>query len=183
MKKTLPIIVMFVLVGAYPTYVHKDQIAHTFEEVFSDRADVVLNANVPEVEPIETFKNETHGQIQLLSGKEETSGFRHILARHTKKYFVNFTNKNEKTLFADDVSGTDLIYGIKEFYENCVDIGIYNRSADRNLVFVGFVELNGKNVKCILIVRQENKQIVTFYPFNEVREQELFDEVNRIHND
>ena len=177
-------LMFMVVAGAHPAYVYKDQITHKIEDTFSDRADHVLNANVTETEVLETFKNKTYGDITLLAGNEPNYGFRHILARHTQKYFVNYDDKNEKSLFGDDVSGTDIIYGIKSFYENCVDIGIYNRRKERNLVYVGFTEIDGERIKCLLVVRKENMQIITFYPFNKKTEAEVIeDERRRYHYD
>ncbi|MGB0525887.1 MAG: hypothetical protein ACPGJS_23105 [Flammeovirgaceae bacterium] len=184
MKNVFSFILFVVVVGAHPAYVYRDAITHKLEDTFSDRADHVLNANVPETEVIATFKNDNYGEITLLAGNEPKYGFRHILARHTKKYFVNYNDKNEHSLFSDEVSGTDLIYGIKDFYENCVDIDIYNRREGVNHVFVGFTELDGKRIKCLLAVRQDNMQIVTFYPFNKKTESDLIDdERKRYHYD
>ena len=175
MKKAFSILVLFVMVGAHPAYVYKDKITHKIEDTFSDRADHVLNANVLEEESIEVFKNETYGQIQLLAGTEKDFGFRHILARHTKNYFVNYDNKNENSFFDDEVSGTDLIYGIKQFYENCIDVELYNTRSHRNIAYLGYTELDGKRIKCLLAVRKETMEIVTFYPFDEERRRYDFD--------
>lgn len=42
-------------------------------------------------------------------GTEPGYGYRHILARHTSKYFINYDDKNENTLFEDEVRGEDII--------------------------------------------------------------------------
>lgn len=184
MKNVLTVFVLIVMITAHPAYVHRNNIAHALEDTFSDRADIVLNANVVIDENIETFKNETYGDIQLVAGSEPDFGFRHILARHTKNYFVNFNNKNNNSMFDDEVSGTDLIYGIRDFYEDCVDIESYNRNARRNIAYVGFTEIDGDRLKCLLIVRRENKQIVTFYPLLTLTETEALQQLDPvIHRD
>jgi len=106
--------------------------------------------------------------ISLLAGKKESFGFRHILARHTKRYFVDYNDKNNSTLFADDVTGRDIIRGIESFYENCVDVPAYNREPRNNAVYVGYSDINGTNIKCLLIIKTTTHQIVSFYPFKEL---------------
>ena len=170
MKKVL---LMTVLIGAHPIYVYQDEILHKVQDAFYDYGEYVLNANVSANETMQTFKNETYGQVTLSVGTAEGYGFRHILARHTENYFVNFDEKSNVTLFDDEVSGTDLIYGMKEFYQNCLDIQIYNKHPDQNMTYVGFINLGSGRIKCIMAIRKNDKQILTFYPLKKKTEEQL----------
>jgi len=134
---------------------------------FQDKAEYVLNANIPNEELIDSFYNETYKPIYLPVGIQEDYGFRHILARHTVNYFINFKNKSQNSLFPDDIKGNDLIDGIIEFYEHCVDVPLYNRQRKRKIVYIGYTKIKGERIKCLLIVRQKNRQIISFYPFRE----------------
>ena len=168
MKKVVVVLFIVGLLGAYPAYVHKDFLLNRFENVVSDRADEVLDANTPDDKIIEVFENETHGKITLVAGTEEFHGFRHILARHTKKYFINFERKNNTSHFDEsiEVTGTDIIYALEHFYANCVDVKKYSNK-NGNLSYLGFVNIKGERVKCMLIVKERTNEITTFYPYNE----------------
>ena len=168
---------MIMFLGAYPSYLHQDLLVHKAKSIISDQAEHVLNANVSESDTIRTFMSETFGKLTLLTGTEDDYGFRHILARHTNKYFTNYDNKNDKSLFSDDLDGNDLLFAMEQFYKHSVDIGIYNRRSERNLVFVGFVELKGVRTKCLMAVRKSDMNIITFYPFNKRRETEVLREI------
>lgn len=175
-KAILPVFVLLLL--AFIVYEHIDEfninkIKHSFN--FEDKAEYVLNANIPNEELIDSFYNETYEPIYLPVGIQEDYGFRHILARHTVNYFVNFANKNKNSLFPDEIKGADLIDGIIEFYEHCVDVPRYNRGVTRNMVYIGFTEIKGERIKCLLIVREANRQIVSFYPFKEDSRRNLID--------
>ena len=144
--------------------------------ILTDQAEYVLNANIPDDEILDTFYNKTYDPIYLSVGNEPQYGFRHILARHTTQYFVNFDNKNDASFFPKNIDGGDLIDAMEEFFKNCVDVPLYNRqrrnrqdnrAINRNRVFIGFTEINEQRIKCLLITRRENNQIVTFYPFEE----------------
>ncbi len=164
-----------IILGAHPAYVYQDEIKCFAENIFKEQAKRVLNANIPDKEVIKTFENDAHGKAVLVVGNEDKYGLRHILAKHTKKYFVNFEDKKEVTLFDDDVTGTDIIYGIKDFYKNCIDVDKYNENPDENIVYVGLAKIKGTQVKCLLVVNKDNKQIVNFYPFNKKAEQEFLE--------
>jgi hypothetical protein len=184
MKKSISILAILGIL-CYVAYHNKSFLAQKTNFLLHDPSEKVLNANTSEKDTIISFHHAVHGTIHLLVGTEKGYGLRHILARHTNKYFVNFDDKNKNTLFTDDVNGKEVISAMQEFYKHCVDIGIYNRRADRNIAYVGFVKIKGKDIKCLLIVRKLSKEIVTFYPFNEVREQEILRELEqeRFHYD
>jgi hypothetical protein len=173
MQKTVFITLIVILSGVV-AYDHKDELISHSKFILKDPSELVLNANIPETDTIYSFNNSIYGEIFLLSGKEETFGFRHILARHTKRYFINYTDKNNATLFDDEASGKDILLGLEKFYENCIDIPSYSTEA-ANLVYIGFTEIEDKKIKCLLVIKRENNQIVTFYPFN----QEEFDRRRR----
>lgn len=164
-KAILPI--LFLLLLAFVGYEHRDKLDINTNFILEDQAEYVLNANIPDNEIIDTFYNETYDPIYMPVGIEETYGFRHILARHSINYFVNFSNKNEISLFPDKITGSDLINSLIGFYEHCVDVPLYNRQRARNIVYIGFAKIKDERLKCLLIVRQENRQVVSFYPFDE----------------
>ena len=177
-KAVFFLIILFISpFGGFIIYEHSEFLIDNTKFLISDPAKSVLNANFPEQDTVYTFQSEVYGKINLFAGTEEKYGFRHILARHTTQYFINYDDKNENTFFDNEVTGGDIIIGIKEFYKHCVDVEPYNNHIDRNIAYVGYTKINGENVKCLLIVRKENKSIVTFYPFKEKREQEILDAI------
>jgi hypothetical protein len=163
---------LIVLLTSTITYQNKDEIVTQTKFLFSDPAQAVLNANLPEEDTIYRFQSPNYEEIVLTAGTEKDYGFRHILARHTEDYFINFDDKNNATMFDKDVSGKDLVIGIEEFYKHCVEVSEYNTNPNENTSYVGFTEIDDKLVKCLLIIKTTNKQIVTFYPFVE-------EEINR----
>ncbi|MCF6366631.1 MAG: hypothetical protein L3J35_10565 [Bacteroidales bacterium] len=176
MKKVISPLLIIVLLG-FVGYEHYEHVLDYSKLIIQNPAKAVLNANLPKEEDIYTFDNDVYGTIYLDAGTEPTYGLRHILARHTKQFFINYEDKNNSTMFSEDLSGNEIILGIKEFYEHCIDVDAYNRSINRNIAYVGFTVLNNEKVKCLLIVRKNTKQIITFYPFNEIREQEVLEEI------
>jgi len=166
MKKALSPIFIIVLLG-FIGYDHKDDIIDHTKFLINNPAEKVLNANLPQSDTIYDFQSEIYGELYLLAGTEEDFGLRHILARHTKNYFINYKDKNDATQFAENVSGKDILLGIEDFYEHCVDVSDYNSHPDRNIAYVGYADIDGDNIKCLLIVRREENTIVTFYPFVE----------------
>lgn len=175
MTRTFNYFIYVILLSIYPIYVNHDTIALHIENTISDRAKRVLNANVSKSDTIEVFDNQTYGKIYLLAGLEKTYGFRHILARHTEQYFINYDNKNTNTLFENTVTGTDLIYGLKDFYEHCIDIEVYNLNPNERETYIGYAKIKNKPVKCFLVVQKENREIITFYPLVEKRENEILE--------
>ena len=169
MKKAFfPLLALLLL--AFIVYEHIDNLnINRLKKEFSfeDKAEYVLNANISADELIDSFYNETYAPIYLPVGIQEDYGFRHILARHSVNYFVNFPNKNTNSLFPDEINGNDLINSIIEFYEHSVDVRLYNRQKRRSIVYIGYTRIKDERVKCLLIVRQNNRQIVSFYPFSE----------------
>jgi hypothetical protein len=176
MKKAITPMLIILILGQFG-YVHKDYIIDNTKFLIHNPAEDVLNSNVPERDSITSYNNEVYGAIKLFAGTDSLYGLRHILARHTSKYFINFKNKNKETLFADDVTGKDIMLGIDEFYKNCIVIGPYNRSPERNISYVGFTEINNKRLKCLLVVRKLTNEIVTFYSINEVSEEDILADV------
>lgn len=171
MKKIFISLLFIGLVGT--GFVYKDTIIDKTEYLITDPAEIALHANTSQSDTVEKFESEIYGKIHLLVGKEETFGFRHILARHTTQYFVDFENKNGASMFDSDLEAEDILIGIKHFLEHCVEVQAYNSSNERNIAYVGFAKFNDEYVKCLLIVREEDKGIVTFYPFTREREQEM----------
>lgn len=177
MKKVLFPLFFFVSI-IYIGYEHLDEVELNLK-LIRDPAQTVLNSNYPKNNVVFTFDNETYGKITLYAGYQPEFGFRHILARHTEKYFINFEDKNNVTMFSYDATGRDIIRAIDKFYENCVETGEYNRHSDRNIVYIGLTEINDKRTLCLLVVRKEDKSIVTFYPITEKQQIEL-DEPDKI---
>jgi len=175
MTRTFNYFIFVILLSIYPIYVNHDTIALLIENTVSDRAKVVLNANISKSDTIKVFDNQTYGKIYLMAGLEKTYGFRHILARHTEQYFINYDNKNTNTLFENTVSGTDLIYGLKDFYEHCIDIEVYNLKPNERDTYIGYANIQDRRVKCILVVRKADHEIITFYPLVEKRENEILE--------
>jgi hypothetical protein len=169
--------ILILLLSGFIVYDNQDYILDNAKFVLKDPAEKILNANVPERDTIETFYTQAYGTIILFAGLEDDYGFRHILARHTDNYFINYDNKNNNTLFPRYVSGKDIILGIKEFYDNCVDVEAYNRRFDKNEVYLGYTTIQDKRIKCLLVVRKENNEIITFYPFKRRRELEILEEI------
>ncbi len=166
--KTFVIIFLLGFIG----YEHSEPVIDQAKIYIDNPADYVLNANVPADEIVYTFDSEIHGKLNLPAGIEEKYGLRHILARHTENYFINFDNKNNATMFDDDISGRELIYGLEKFYENCVDVVKYNNRLERNTVYIGYTKFKETKdfQKCLLVVRTETNEVVTFYPIDESEE-------------
>ncbi len=180
MKKKLLNITFFLIIISLSGFIIYDKsefLVDNSKALIYDEAQSVLNANIPALEDITFFENDIYGTIYLSAGTEPTYGFRHILARHTSEYFINYEDKNTATYFDSEVTGTDLIHGIKEFYKHCVEVEAYNRKPERNITFVGYTTLNKEKVKCLLIIRKQTKQIITFYPFKKIREEEILEEI------
>ncbi len=169
--KTIKTLVIILLLG-FIGYEHSAPIAEQLKIYWKDPAEHVLNANVPADEIVYSFDSKIHGKIYLQAGIEENYGLRHILARHTQNYFINFKNKNNATMFDSNISGRELIYGLEKFYQNCVDVVKYNNKIERNSVYIGYTRFrkDGDYVKCLLVVRTESNEIVTFYPIDETEE-------------
>lgn len=171
MKKVLfPL--LFIISIAYIGYEHWDEVKLN-SKLIRDPAKIVLNSNYPENKVIFTFDNETYGKISLYAGYQPDFGFRHILARHTEEYFINFEDKNNATMFADESTGRDIIRAIDKFYKNCVEVENYNTHPDRNIAYVGFTGINDERTLCLLVVRKADSSIVTFYPLTEKKIIEL----------
>jgi hypothetical protein len=172
MKKIIsPILIIFLI--SFIGYEHYNQALDNAKLLVYDPAEKVLNANLPNDEILYSFESNHYDKIYLYAGTEEKYGFRHILARHTENYFINFENKNNATMFDNNITGDDLILGIKDFYNHCVDVPPYNNRPDRNIVYIGFANIKDKDIKCLLVVRAKDNSIVTFYPLTEIRENEL----------
>ncbi len=176
MRNAVSILSLALLVG-YVGYDNRQMLADEAKFLFSNPAEKVLNANLEEKTTIFIYEHEVFGRAILYAGTEPEYGLRYILARHSNKYFVNYKDKNKNTLFPDEFTAKDIVLGLKDFYDNCVDIGLYNRRNERNMVFIGFMKMKKKRVKSLLVVRRETREIVTFYPFNEVREEEIWREL------
>ena len=175
--KSFLIILLLITAGSVSAYYVSDRVQISVDEkkpkyIFVDPADVVLNANIPDSSTIAVFRSDVYPTISLKAGKEENYGFRHILARHTDSYFINFDNKNNATKFDNEVTGADLINAIAEFYQHCVDVNVsfYNRKLTKNIVYLGWTEINGEKLKCLLVVNKAEETITTFYPFVEKEE-------------
>lgn len=166
---------MIIFIG-YGAYFHYEDISVNIKYRLKDPGEKMLSANVSENELIYTFDNEIYGKIYLYAGTETNVGLRHILARHTRNYFTNYEDKNLITLFDDEITGGDIILIIRDFYNHCIDVEIYNRNPEKNTAYVGFAKINDKRIKCLLVVRREDKKIVTFYPFNLKRKKEILKE-------
>jgi len=154
-------------------YDHKEYLEDNVKYIINNPADEVLNANIPEEEILCTFKSETYGEIILQAGVEENYGLRHILARHTTNFFINFDDKNNSSMFYDEITGKELLLGLDEFVKHCVDVPKYSNNKSDNLVYIGFTKIGGERIKCLLIVMSDTKSIVTFYPFEENTTQDL----------
>jgi len=165
------------LLIAFLGYEHHEKVVDQAKMLVHNPAELVLNANLPAEEEMYSFDSEVYGEMYLYAGTEPKYGLRHILARHTSKYFVNYDDKNGATLFEDEVSGGDLILGIKDFYKHCVDVDAYNRKIGSYKAYVGYATLANKKVKCLLIVKESNKSIITFYPFKKLKEAEIQKEI------
>ena len=176
MKKVISTILIITLLS-FIIYEHYEYVLDYSKLIIKNPTNAVLNANFPKDKDIYTFESDVYGTIHLDAGTEPTYGLRHILARHTKQFFINYEDKNNSTMFSEEVSGNEIILGIKDFYEHCVEVDAYNHRLDKNIAYVGFTTLNNEKVKCLLIVRRNTKQIITFYPFNEIREREILDEI------
>ncbi len=180
MKKAGKSFLMFLLLltaGGAGVYYGSDRVQTAVDEkkpkyIFVDPADMVLNANLPDTTTIAVFESDVYPTIYLKAGRDESWGFRHILARHTTQYFINFDNKNYTTMFDNDVTGSELINAIEDFYKHCVDVNVpdYNRRLGRNNVYLGWTEINDEKVKCLLVVNRDEETITTFYPFIEKEE-------------
>jgi len=164
MSKLVFPILFFILLGN-TVYEHKKELLELPKLLEQDPAEYVLNSNIPDDKTLTTFQNDIYGTIELKVGNEATFGFRHILARHTEKYFINYKDKNNATEFPSNVSGRELVKAIDDFYEHCVDAQFYNRNNRwRNLVFVGFTVIDTTKYKCLMVINKEHKTITTFYP-------------------
>ncbi len=180
MKKKILNFTLFLIIMSLSGFIIYDKsefLIDNSKALIYDDAKSVLNANIPEQEDITSFESEVYGTIYLSAGTEPKYGFRHILARHTSQYFINYDDKNGATFFDDELTGSDVILGIKEFYKHCVAVEAYNRKPERNITYVGYTTLNNDKVKCLLIVKKDSKEVVTFYPFKKVREEEILEEI------
>lgn len=133
----------------------------------------VMYANNPDTVLLHTFKHPVYGNAKLYAGTEDNTGLRHILAVHTEKYFINYSAKNEQTLFADDVEGVDILKGLENFFKHCIKVDVYNRKRNENTTYIGFAEIRGVPTRCLLAVETRTGKILTFYPLNDIQESDL----------
>nr|MCU0447939.1 hypothetical protein [Microscillaceae bacterium] len=115
MKNATSLLLASLLVG-YIGYNDREYFADSARYLIHNPAEYVLNSNVSEKEQVYVLENEALGKVTLSAGTEADYGLRHILARHTNKYFVNYKDKNKNTLFEDDITGKEIVIGLKEFY-------------------------------------------------------------------
>ncbi|OQX98669.1 MAG: hypothetical protein B6I20_10820 [Bacteroidetes bacterium 4572_117] len=75
---------------AFITYDHKEYIVDNTKYLVHSPSNHVLNANIPELDTIETFESDIFDEIYLLAGKEPDYDLRHILARYSlSSYFLS----------------------------------------------------------------------------------------------
>jgi hypothetical protein len=134
--------------------------------LFSDPAEQALYANTSQDELIRTFESELHEPINLTVGAPDTHGFRHILSRHTSNYFHEYANKSQNR-FGEDITGNDLIWGINDFFQNCIRSELFNTRNEEKMVYVGYANLKGVPTRSLLVVDTQTRNIRTFYPFTE----------------
>lgn len=135
--------------------------------------DYVLYANNPDTTLLEVFSHPVYGPAKLYSGLTEKNGFRHILAVHTEDYFINYNDKNDRTLFKKGIEGEEILKGIEEFYLHCVKVDVYNRKPRENTTYIGFTQLDSVHTLCLLAVEKKTNRILTFYPLNDITEEDL----------
>ncbi|MBN2663748.1 MAG: hypothetical protein JXR68_08880 [Bacteroidales bacterium] len=166
MKKViLPFLLVLTL--GFIGYEHYDEVLIFAKDIVKNPENRILNANTDEDEIIEKFYNDIYGEIILTAGEENGMGFRHILARHTTEYFINFDNKETSNSFSDETTTRDIIKAIRIFYNNCVDVPKYlNRTSNNKTAYLGLTTINREKIKCLLIV-SDNGKIITFYPYTE----------------
>ena len=158
-------------------------VEHFVNTKIFDPGKYVLNENVPNDELIEKFHSDLLDEdFYLYAGSEEKYGLRHILARHTNNYFINFENKDYNDLFPPKTNGFDIIYGIKSFLNNCIEdkeeeFILHNK---KNRVFLGIAPMDEKEILSVLVVREYDNSIITFYPLNKSKEQILSDSLKNL---
>lgn len=158
---------LLVLTFGFIGYEHYDEVLIFTKDIVKNPENRILNANTDEDEIIEKFYNDIYGELVLTAGKETEMGFRHILARHTTEYFINFDDKKISNSFPNEATPRDIIKAIRIFYNNCVDVPKYlNSTANNKTAYIGLTTINGEKIKCLLIVG-DNGKIITFYPYNE----------------
>lgn len=113
MKGTVSVLSLLLLVG-YVGYDNRQVVSDEVKFLFNNKAEKVLNANLAEKTEILIYENETFGKAILYAGTEPEYGLRHILARHTKNYFVNYQNKNQNTLFDEKMTAKDYRVRLKK---------------------------------------------------------------------
>ncbi len=143
--------------------------------VDGDLGDYVEKKSVDDDELLDSMYNPKYGWIKLYVGNSRY-GFRHILMRHTTRYFRDYPEKNNATMFNQFADGTDIWRGMRQMYEHAALVELYNSAFDRNEVYVGVAQIGGDPERCLLVVRKYDKKIVTFYPLSLKREEDLRDE-------
>jgi hypothetical protein len=107
---------------------------------------------------VATFCNPIYGKIILTAGDPYSFGLRHILDRHTARYYTDDTKASE---FPEDVTADDIVSMIKKFYPSAVLT--MSRNTD-NIVYVGIISYEHKPLRCLLVVNRYTDYVVTFYP-------------------
>ncbi len=174
---------LFILSIGFIGYEHRDIVQELPEIIKEDPAEYVLNSNIPEAEVISIFNSKHYGEIELDAGEEASYGIRHILARHTTQYFINFDDKNNASFFPSDIDGKDLIKMIDYFYDHCISIPAYNRKTDKNIVYLGFSKINDKEFECLLVVNKQKESITTFYPVDDIDKLTIYQVQTQIEED
>ena len=133
----------------------------------------VLYANTPDSVLLHTFEHPVYGKATLHVGNEADTGLRHILARHTTGYFINYNRKNPKTLFDDQLYGLDILKGLEDFFKHSIKVDVYNRKRRENTTYIGFADMKGVATRCLMAVETQTGKIITFYPLNGIEEKDL----------
>lgn len=166
-KKRNPLIIPFIIsIGIILFQYSDDGMYMKAMLLFIDPAEEALYANTPQDELIRTFESELHEPINLRVGAPDTHGFRHILSRHTSNYFHEYANKS-RNRFDEELTGNDIIWGIEDFFQDCIRSELFNTRNEEKMVYVGYANLRGVPTRSLLVVDTQTRNIRTFYPFTE----------------
>ncbi len=159
-------------------YTPEDKVIKTFDNYF---VRLLLKANSKKFDTVAGFiiESEPPDYFVLKAGNKEHYGLRHILARHTRKYFPDYYKA--RTLFDDDLTANDIVEKLDYFFDHCVKVYLQKKDPynDSRGVCLGYIKHNGRLIRCLLVYRTSDNSIITFYPLTKQNELNMLDSWRR----
>ncbi len=138
----------------------------------------IKDNNTPEFEVIDTYYSDL-GKFILKAGNKKNYGLRHILARHTRRYYPDY--RKAISLFDDDITANDIVEKLDYFFDHCVKVYLQKKAPynDSRGVCLGYIKHNGRLIRCLLVYRTSDNSIITFYPLTKQNELNMLDSWRR----